>query len=409
MYIHRFLTEKLKNLSTYFPVVAVTGARQVGKSTLLKHVFGDRYEYFEFDPIIDLENARTDPDLFLDNHPLPLILDEIQYAPEVVAAIKRRVDIEQKSGQYILSGSQQWQVMRSLADSLAGRVAFLDLDPFSAFEVGGDKNGKPWLCKWLDSGGTIRFSKRLALKSTLSEQIFRGFMPAVYEIPLDVVPDYFRQYERTYIERDVRSLTTTDDTSLFSRFFRLVCSLSSCELNYNQIGRDLGLSAMTAGRWLSVLRGTFQWYEIPPFFRNPLKRVSRKPKGFCTDPGIMAYALAISSPAAVLSHPSWGSLFETCVAAEIRKSINAMSPPPMLYHWRSHGGAEVDFIIEKDGVFYPIEVKASSHPTRADASGITAFRKAHPGMTIGPGIIIAPSSTSYPVTENDRVIPWDAE
>ncbi|MBN2035774.1 MAG: ATP-binding protein [Chitinispirillaceae bacterium] len=408
MYIPRYLTEKLKKLVAHFPVVAVTGARQVGKSTLLKHVYGEQYKYFEFDPLVDLENARTDPDLFLDNRAPPLILDEVQYAPEVITAIKRRIDADRSPGQYLLSGSQQWQVMRSLADSLAGRVAFLDLYPFSAVEIASPPAELPWLVKWLDSKGTARFSARLKLRSNLSEQLFRGFMPGIHETPLELAPDYFKMYERTYIERDARSLTNVEDANLFSRFFKLTCAMSAKELNYNQIGREIGLSAMTASRWLAVLRGTFQWHEVPAFSRNPIKRVSRKPKGFCADTGLMAYALAISSPTAILSHPMWGCIFETCVANEINKTLNAMSPSPIVYHWRSHGGAEVDFIIEKDGAFYPVEVKASSHPGRGDTSGISAFRKAHPGLDIAPGAIVAPTAESYPVTEQDWVIPWDA-
>ncbi|MBN1308391.1 MAG: ATP-binding protein [Chitinispirillaceae bacterium] len=380
----------------------------MGKSTLLKHVFGARYGYFEFDPLIDVENARTDPDLFLDNRPPPLILDEIQYAPEVITAIKRRIDKNGSPGQYLLSGSQQWQVLRSLADSLAGRVVFLDLYPFSATETSATPSATPWLVKWLDSGGTAGFPSRLKIQSSLAERLFRGFMPGVNETPLELTPDYFKMYERTYIERDARSMTNMEDAALFSRFFRLACAMSGRELNYHQIGREIGLSATTANRWLTVLRGTFQWYEIPAFSRNPIKRASRKPKGFCADTGIMAHSLAISAPTAILSHPLWGNIFETCVANEIRKALNTMSPSPILHHWRSHGGAEVDFIIEKDGVFYPVEVKASSHPGRGDASGMVAFRKAHTGIPIGPGAIIAPSAESYPVTGNDRVIPWDA-
>jgi hypothetical protein len=287
-------------------------------------------------------------------------------------------------------------------------VAFLDLYPFSAAEIGMTSSEQPWLINWLDSGGTADFSTRLKLPSSISEQLFRGFMPGVHELPLELTPDYFKMYERTYIERDARSLTNVEDATLFSRFFKMACAMSARELNYNQIGREIGLSAMTASRWFSVLRGTFQWHEIPAFSRNPIKRVSMKPKGFCADTGLMAYSLAISSPYAVLSHPSWGCIFETCVANEIRKALNAMSPSPILYHWRSHGGAEVDFIIEKDGVFYPIEVKAASHPGKGDASGILAFRKAHAGLSIGPGAIVAPSAESYRVTDNDRVIPWDA-
>jgi predicted AAA+ superfamily ATPase len=245
-------------------------------------------------------------------------------------------------------------------------------------------------------------------RGTLAEQIFRGFMPAASLMPPDLAPEFFKMYERTYIERDARVFTNVNDAELFSRFFRLVAALSARELNYRQLGRDIGLSPATAQRWLDVLKGTFQWHEISAFAANPVKRVSLKPKGYITDPAIMCHALSISSPAAILSHPLWGFIFETLTASEIVKNCGLMSPSPALYHWRSHGGAEVDFVVEKDGVLYPIEVKAGSHPARADTSGITALRKAHPGTRVGPGLVVAPCETSYALSPDDWAMPWDA-
>ena len=406
MYLNRHLAEKILNYARYFPVVAISGARQVGKSTMLKHILGKRASYFEFDPLIDLENARKDPDLFLDHHTPPLILDEIQYAPELIAAIKRRIDKNKKPGQYFLSGSQQWQVMKSLSESLSGRVVFADLEPFSISETLSRAPESSWLCSWLNKPGQS-FS-RMKLKYPLLEQIYRGFLPEAQFIPLEVIPAFQQGYERTYIERDVRIMAELSNFSTFSLFYRLMAALTAQEINFHKLGRELGLTPQTAKRWLDILKSTFQWFEIPAFHGNTIKKLSGKPKGYFMDPGLAVRALAITNPASILSHPQWGALFETFIAAEIRKQLSLLDSGVNVYHWRAHSGTEVDFIIEKDGVSYPIEVKAKSHPTLSDTSGISAFRKTYPHLNIGKGLIIAPAESFHPLSKNDFVMPWDS-
>jgi predicted AAA+ superfamily ATPase len=173
MYIHRLISERLKRLTTAFPIVVVGGARQVGKSTLVEHLFADSAQIVVFDPVLDIENARRDPELFLNNRRPPLVLDEIQYAPEVVAAIKRRVDRSRTPGQYILTGSQQWGVLKSLAESLAGRSVFLDLDGFNLAEIAGASAAEPWLARWLRDPEEFAAAppSRLMLKRPLYEQL----------------------------------------------------------------------------------------------------------------------------------------------------------------------------------------------------------------------------------------------
>ncbi len=408
MYLHRQQTERLRKLIQFFPAVVITGARQVGKSTFIKHVLGAQAAYVEFDPVVDVENARQDPDLFLNNRAPPLILDEIQYAPEVVAAIKRRIDKDRSPGQYVLTGSQQWGVLRSMAESLAGRAVFLDMDSFSLAEIA-QSPVPPWLLSWLD--GPDRFlsqrPSRLPLKGTLYEHLWRGFLPEAQFLPLDLLPDFHQAYVRTYIERDVRLLADVSDWQLFGRFVRLLGALSAQEINYSQIGRELGITPQTARRWLDVLRATFQWFEVPAYEGNAIKRVSGRPKGYFADTGVACMAQAISSPNAIASHPLWGALFETAIACEVRKQCALMSPRPQLYHYRSRGGAEVDLLLERDGTFFPIEIKAKSHPGRGDTRGITAFREAHPHLKIEHGLVLAPCETMYPLSDRDHAVPWD--
>lgn len=410
MYLPRFLTARLRKMVWRFPVVVVSGARQVGKSTLLQHVF-PRWDSVVFDPVQDVENARADPDLFLDNHRTPVVLDEIQYAPELVASIKRRVDRKSGAGQFVLTGSQQWGVMKALAESLAGRATFLDLDGFSLAEIARSKRREPWLLRWLHAPDRFAASaarhRRLKLKTTVVEQLWRGSLPRAQFLPLDAVPDFFAGYHRTYVERDARLMGDFADWQLFGRFVRLAAALSGQEINHSEIGRELGLAPQTSKRWLAILSATYQWFEIPAYHANTIKRVSAKPKGYFADTGLACFSQAISTPNAVASHPLWGPLFETAVVNEIRKQAALLSPKPQLHHWRTHAGAEVDVLLEWNGTWYPIEVKAGTNPGRHDASGVKAFRDTYPRLRIAPGLVVAPVDSFRRITEKDYALPWD--
>ena len=409
MYAYRFLTTRLETLARTFPVVVVAGARQVGKSTLLGHVFGSQAGAVVFDPAQDIGNARQDPDLFLDNHPTPVILDEIQFAPELVAAIKRRVDKDRRPGQYLLTGSQQWPVLRSLAESLAGRAVFLDLEGFCLGEVAKVSDSSAWLPAWMgDPAGFVADHRsRLELPYTPFELVWRGSRPEATRLPLEVLPDFWAAYFRTYVERDVRLLTEVSDWHVFGRFVRLAAALTGQEINHSQFGRELGVTPQTARRWLDLLIATFQWFEVPPYSGNAIKRVSGKGKGYIADTGFACWAQAISSPSSLGGHPMWGHLFETYMAGELRKQMSLLSPAPRLYHWRSAGGAEVDFLLERDNQFFPIEVKAKTRVSRSDARGIRAFRAAYPDLNVAPGLVVALCERLERVSEDAVALPWD--
>ncbi|MFH1262682.1 MAG: ATP-binding protein [Pseudomonadota bacterium] len=409
MYIPRTIAARLVRLSRSFPVVAVTGARQVGKSTLLAKTFGDRAEQVVFDPLIDVGRAREDPELFLESHGTPLILDEIQYIPQLVAALKRRVDRKGRRGQYFLTGSQQWNVMKALAESLAGRVGFIDLEGFSLGEIGSAGVGTSWLDRWLSNPERfLRRRKEFRRHGVkLYAQLWKGWLPEAHLSSVGSVPDFWKGYERTYIERDVRQMADISNLGLFLRFVRLVAALTAQEINYSELGREIGVTPQTAQRWLAILTATFQWFELPAYSRNSIKRVSGTPKGHFADTGLVCHALAISSPLALESHPAWGSVFESAVFGEVRKLCGVMRTPPHLYHWRSHGGAEVDLVLERDGTLYPIEVKGKRNLTKRDARGIQSFREAFPGARIAKGLIVAPVEEIEQISERDYAIPWD--
>lgn len=408
-YLNRLITNKLLELFNNFPVVIVAGARQTGKSTLLAHVYPD-IPSVVFDPIVDVENARKDPELFLSNREPPLILDEIQYAPELVPAIKRRVDKNKRVGQYLITGSQQWEVMRSLSESLAGRAVILNLDGLCLLEIAQMESQKGWLAKWLSDPGFFSSGKIEPMKSTFTayEQLWRGFLPESQFLKKEVLPDYLSSYQKTYIERDIRQMAEVSDLQLFHRFFGIASAMSAQEINFSQIGREIGVTPQTASRWLSILSSTFQWFEIPPYSGNAIKRISGKPKGYINDTGMICLSQAISTPLVLGAHPMWGPVFETAVVKDICKQAGLVNGMPHFYHWRSHSGAEVDLLIEWEGCFYPIEIKGKTNPDRKDARGMEAFKSTYPKLKIRPGLIVALSDSFYPVAEDIFVMPWNA-
>lgn len=408
-YKHRILADRLVRLLDHFPIVVISGARQVGKSTLLAHELAD-WDRVVFDPAIDVGNARADPDLFLDNHPAPLILDEIQYAPELVAALKRRVDRTRASGQFVLTGSQQWSVLQSASESLAGRAVFLDLEGFSLREIAEHTGATAWLERYLTDPHAFVASptERLDLPRPTFAQLWTGFLPAADALDPDVHSTFHEAYLRTYIERDVRLLSEVDDWQQFGRLVRLAAALTAQEIDYSQFGREIGVRPQTAQRWLAMLRATFQWHETPAYHGNAVKRLSKKPKGYLADTGLACALQMISTPQTLAGHPLVGALFETAVVAEIRKLSGALATPPALYHWRTHGGAEVDVVLERDGTLFPIEIKLTSKPVSGDARGLIAFRKTHPQQNVAPGLIICAAEQKQQISANDWSLPWDS-
>jgi predicted AAA+ superfamily ATPase len=390
-YKERNLSDKIKRIAEQFPVIVISGARQVGKSTLIKHLFKE-HDFILLDPLVDIGNARQDPDLFLDNHPTPLILDEIQYAPELVPAIKRRVDNNKQPGMYILTGSQQWSVLKSISESLAGRAILIRLDSFSISEIYEYTEKTHWLEKYIDNPEEFLKTphKQINTSRTLYEQLWRGTLPEVDSLDIDFVSEYHQSYIQTYIERDIRQLAEVNNPQQFSRFCQLASALTAQEINKSQIGREIGIIPQTAMRWLEMLKGTFQWCDVPAFHSNTIKRISSKPKGYFTDTGLICHLQLISSPKALSGHPLLGHIFETFVMSEIYKLSQTMSTPPRFYHWRSHSGAEVDIILERDGRFFPIEIKLSTMPAKRDTTGISKFKATYPDLQIETGLVIAP-------------------
>jgi len=412
-YHQRLIEAKLQSYADAFACTLVAGARQVGKSTTLNELFGDKYRSFVFDPAQDIYGVKEDPDLFLRNNPPPLILDEIQYVPELIPALKRFVDQNRRPGMYLITGSQQWHVMRHLAESLAGRIALLELPGFSLQERA-DIHGPTWLRSWLDgaSQGTEKGIQALRSYSSpghsATEAIWRGGFPEVNKLDEAVIPGWMQGYVSTYLQRDVRTLLAIRDETQLGTFLSLCASLTAQECNYSQLGREIGLSSPSAKRWIGVLRGSFQWLEVPALSSNLIKRLSGKPKGFLADTGLACHLLRLSSPEALQGHPAFGALFETLVATDVWKQLQVQPLVPALYHYRQHSGAEIDLIIEKDGLLYPIEVKASSRARPSDARSIGIFRD-RVGDAAQPGLIVYAGSEILQVNDDCIAIPFDLQ
>lgn len=399
----------IKIFSGLFKIIFLVGARQVGKSSLFAHLF-PQDKVFVFDPIQDIYNVRKNPDLFLTDFKPPLILDEIQFVPELLPSLKRFVDRSDAKGQYFLTGSQQLSILKSVSESLAGRVVIIHVNPMTPHEMYGTFNEeKNWFLQYLKNPTTFFNNQltKMTIKPTRIEAIWRGGMPGTIDLPDNAITAYFSSYIQTYVERDVRLLENIEDLSTFGRFISLIAALTSQEVNYSQLGRELGISPKTAERWLRLLMHTYQWTELQPFHMNSIKRLSLKPKGIITDTGIACYLQRISSPEALAASPMQGAFFESYCFNMIKGFCLSLPTMPNFYHWRTLAGAEVDIIVEIDGTFYPIEVKTATTLSKHDVRGIIAFRETYPQLRIANGVVIYAGDECYRITEDVIAVPWN--
>lgn len=425
-YKNRLLEEKLTLAAKHFPVIALTGGRQVGKTTLITHLLhefyakassadaaGDRKKeeefIYTFDPVVDVANARREPELLLNHVSKPVLFDEIQYAPELLPVIKRMVDANKMPGQYWLTGSQNLSVLKTVAESLAGRVALLTLSPMSLGET--QNQPSDWIVRFLQDPQSFIKGKSQRIfenkRTSVFSILWRGGYPGLFAEDDAILQIGLDSFFKTYIERDIRVLGDISDLHEFSRFTQLIANLTAQEINYSQLGREIGITPQTAKRWLDILINTFQWHELPSYSGNAIKRLSSKPKGYFIDTAMACHLMYITSENALASHPRLGALFETFVVQDLLKQIETMSTKPAVYHWRSHSGAELDLLFEINNRFYPIEIKCKSQITSSDMSGIKAFRETYPKLDIAPALIIAPIKQILPLAKDCYAVPYD--
>jgi hypothetical protein len=403
--LDRWAKGRLQELFRHFPVVCVIGARQVGKTTLVHSTFPD-IASVTFDPSTDIGSARSDPDLFLQTHPAPCFLDEIQFVPQLLSSMKRLVDKQKRPGMYLLSGSQQFSVLHSLAESMAGRVAFLELPPLARGEILCRPKDGAFLRKWISDRGDIQTFSVTSKPESVWPRMWRGGMPALIDLPDSMVPDWSEGYVRTYLERDLRVAGGVSDLAEFRRFLALLASQTAQEINATHLGRELGMDRKTALRWASLAEAGFQWRELPAFSRNAAKRIAGRPKGHMADTGLACHLLRIQSPQGLEEHPLRGALFETWVVQQILRGFQDRANPPHASHFRTLAGAEVDLVLEEDGWVFPVEVKLTARPGPMDARGLKAFRETWPDHRIAPGLLVCAVESPTWIRKDVLAVPW---
>lgn len=372
MYINRHIEGLLNNSIRQFPAVLITGPRQVGKSTLLQHISAGKYDYITFDDPILLEQAKSEPGLFMASNSRDLILDEIQYVPELFPYLKMKIDSQKRKGMYLLTGSQAFSMMQNVSESLAGRIAILNLHGFSMREKKKIRFNQPFLPT--ESYISDRESE-LVSYGTLWEDIHRGDMPVLNTEDMDWRL-YYASYVKTYIERDVRQLTQVADENLFLRFMVSLAARSGELLNYSSVAKDIGVSVDTVKRWTSILETSGIIFLLQPYSNNHLKRAIKTPKVYMMDTGLLAYLTKWLTPEVIRNGAKAGQFFETFVVSEIIKTYtNAGHMDVPIYYYRDKDGKEIDLIIEDGYMLYPIEIKMSASPVKTMASAFRVLKE----------------------------------
>ena len=400
MYIERKIESQLNYLSEHFPAVVIAGARQTGKTTLIKKLIGSKegmtYVTLDYPRLRDL--ARTDPELFLQQYPAPVIIDEVQYAPELLPYIKILIDNDRQNGQYYLTGSQMFRLMKHVSESLAGRVGILSLYALSRAEIYGTEE-VPFLP-----------SNKLILKheetiTTIFDRILRGSMPQMVIDP-DLTPDaYFGEYMQTYIERDIRDLIEIKNESKFLKFIACAAARTGQELNLSDIGKDVGVDPKTADSWLSLLVTSGLVHMLQPYSGNTIKRIVKRPKLYFMDTGLACY-LSLWNDSRVLENSAMaGAMFETYVISEIIKEYSniGIDVRSRLAYYRDSNGKEIDLLIIENGILYPVEIKKSADPGSEALKNFSVLSSLPD--EVGEGAVICLSSVSYPLDRKNKIIP----
>jgi predicted AAA+ superfamily ATPase len=348
MWIEREMAAALSARARSFPAVVLTGPRQVGKTSLLRRQFAG-YPYLTFDDLALQRQAETSPEAFLDAHPAPLVLDEVQYVPALFRNLKRRIDEGRRRGSYLMTGSQTFQLMEGVAESLAGRAAILEMSSLSHREV--------------------------ARGRAVAEGDFlvRGGFPELWAEPGLEGVDFYSSYVATYLERDVRNLKQVGDLRDFDRFLRAAAIRTGQLLSYADLARDVGVAPNTVKAWLSVLVASGQVLLLEPYHRALGKRLVKSPKLYFLDTGLVCHLVGVRDFASLLSSPLSGALWETYVVGQVVRHFQSARERPPLWFFRTPRGEEVDLLIEHGGRFIAIECKLAETPGPEAARGFAAL------------------------------------
>lgn len=400
-YVQRSLEPILRKAVSEFPAVVLTGPRQSGKTTLLKHLFGNRYQYVSLD-LPDVRAASVeDPRGFLELYKPPVIFDEVQHAPDLLPYIKQKIDVDRfVNGQFLLTGSQNLSLAERVNESLAGRAAMLRLLPLSRREA----EGRPQLAlAWERESSS--FSKASYAFGDLWKGFLRGGYPELAIQPTRDACLWHAGHMQTYLERDVRSLRQVGDLTQYQHFLRVLAARSAQLLNLTDVARDLGVAVNTIKTWLSVLEVTYQVIVLRPYFANIGKRLVKTPKVYFMDVGTLCHLAGLKDPEHASSGPMGGAIMETAVLSEIVKSLTHRGMDPRVYFWRTTAGTEVDFVIETNGKLVPVEVKLSGTPRPLMASAIKTFQRNMRNAAM-PGYVVHPGDTRLPLGPSVTALPF---
>ncbi len=366
MYIARHMEQVLEQINTQYPVLLVTGPRQVGKTTMLKHLAqkeGRNRKTITLDDLTVRELAKTDPKMFFQLHRPPLLIDEVQYAPELFPYIKMMVDERRQPGDFWLTGSQLFSMMEGVQESLAGRVALLQLSPLSYGELIADGGTTPFR---IDLPAlTQRQAARPALDTpAIFQRIFTGGMPALASGQYASPNIFYSSYISTYLDRDVRRLSAGIDDLKFLGFLRAAAARTGQQLNYKGIADDAEIDQATAKNWLHILEALGIVFLLRPYSNNVLKRTVSTPKLYFYDTGLVCYLTRWSSPETAMNGAMSGALLENYAVAEITKTYQNAGQEPFLYYYRDKDAREIDLLLEQDGKLFPIEIKKMAAPPK---------------------------------------------
>lgn len=400
MYIHRIMEAKLRYLAEHFPVVIVCGARQVGKTTLLQQIKkeNDRIQYVTLDYPRIRSLAKEDPELFLQQYQPPLIVDEIQYAPELLPYIKIQADSRKQNGLYYLTGSQMFYMMKDVSESLAGRTGILSMYSLSRAEIE-SRESVPFLpdrIKMVSSDDTI---------TDIFEKIYRGGMPRMITDEGLLPEDYFGSYMQTYLERDIRDLITIKDENKFLKFISCVAARTSQELNLADIGKDVEIDRNTADGWLSILVSSGLVYLLHPYSGNTIKRIIKRPKLYFMDTGLACYLSMWNNPRALELSAMAGAMFENYVISEIIKGYanHGIDTRSRFCYYRDNNGKEIDLMILENGKLYPVEIKKSADPGKSVLKNFSILGSLP--ENIGEGAVICMTSMGVPLDDKNKLVP----
>jgi len=402
-YLPRTAEGLIQTTSAHFPVLLLTGARQVGKTTLLRHISASSRRYVSLDDPTFVDAARTDPALFIQRFRQPLLIDEIQYAPQLLPHVKMAVDRDRQPGAFWLTGSQRFQMMKGVSESLAGRVAIVQLLGLSRREMLGQGAGAP---PFLPTPAQVlereASSPPLDL-AALYQLIWRGSLPAFVLDPTLDRDLFYGSYVQTYLQRDVHDLAQVGDEGAFLRFLRAAAAHTAQLLNLSALARDVDVAVNTVKSWLSILQTSGVVYLLEPYHTNLSKRLVKAPKLYFLDTGLCSYLTRWPSAEVLEAGAMSGAILETWVMGELLKSYWHNGKEAPFYYYHDHDRREIDVLIEQGGKLYPLEIKKTAAARADDARTFGTLERL--GVAVGEGAVVCLAQQSLPLTRTTWAVP----